>query len=144
MALNRRQNRLYKNLAKIWRPAYQKDAPTKEETETRYEPVATGVSCLYTNQESPESVGAGGFPRYEQPSFFTRDVWDFAIDVEIDAEYLIQDQTVDRFGNPSPHFGRYWLVVGTPQKLPSLGRRNCNMKRCLTIEQPTPPGIIDS
>lgn len=144
MGLTRRQIRLYRNTATIWRPVYALDSASKEEVQTRYEFVAIGVRGLYTNQESPESVGAGGFPRYEQPSFFTRDVWDFAIDQECEAEYLLQDQTLDRFGNPSPHFGAYWLVVGEPQKFPSLGRRNCNFKRCLTIEQPEPPKIIGS
>ena len=144
MPLNNRQRLAYKNQATIWRPKYRTSDAIKEEVATEYELVATGVPCLYKNQESPESVGAGGFPRYEQPSFFTRDVFHFAIDQEVDAEYLLQDTTTDRFGAPSPHYGSYWLIVGTPQKFAALGGRNANFKRCLAIEQPEPPVAIIS
>jgi hypothetical protein len=142
MGLNARQRLAYRNRASIWRPIYSEDSATKEEVQTSFQLVATNVPCLYKNQESPESVGAGGFPRYEQPSFFTRDVFHFAIDQEVGAEYLLQDTTVDRFGQQSPHYGAYWLVVGEPQKFVALGKRNANYKRCLAIEQPEPPKNI--
>jgi hypothetical protein len=140
--LNARQRLAYRNRATIWRPRFDVNAGTKEQVEVEYVLVASDVPCLYVNNESPESVGAGGFPRYEQQNFFTRDSFHFAIDQEVGTAYLLQDTTTDRFGARSPHYGAYWLIVGEPQKFAALGGRNANFRRCLAIEQPNPPPHI--
>ncbi len=96
------------------------------QVDTDYDLAAEGVRANYRNNQSPEMPEAAG--RIEEVNFLTRDEWHFAIDQEIGSGWLIHDRTVDRYGNPSPWYGTYWICQGTTQNFPSLGERDANMR----------------
>jgi len=126
MPLTDWQELAFQNLVDLYRPRYEIDPMKRIQVDTDFDLVATAIPANYKNNQSPEEVDPIG--RVEQFNIFTRDEWHFAIDVEIGAQWLIHDRTVDRYGNPSPWFGQYWIVQGTAQNFPSLGERDANMR----------------
>jgi hypothetical protein len=137
MSLNRRQQRLYRETVNLFSPRYQKNTGRNTQVDTDYDPAGTGVKALLVNNQSPELPELDG--RTEEVSIFTRDEWHFDIAQTIASGWLIQNQTIDRNGNPSPWYGKYWIVQGDSQNIPSLGGRRVNARIVKANLLPTPP-----
>jgi hypothetical protein len=133
--LTARQRRLYIHLAKIWKnvPVYdQNDVQTGE----IWQVVADAVPCWWEMSINADEVHP--FGRIAFDSLLTLDKVYFAVDQQVESDYILANQTLNQDGSQSENYGGFWRVRG-PARDFSSNRRHAGRREVLAYREKTPP-----
>lgn len=136
MALTPRQIILYTHRAELWRATITKDGDGRVTGKT-WTLQATAIPCYFLFRSSTEAPSvAGGL---EADNFFSRDELHTDGTLDIDADDVLKNVTLDSNGSQSAAYGRFWVVAGQPQAVSNQGRRRARMKVVQAVQIEVPP-----
>ncbi len=136
MALTPRQRILYDHLCDQWRATLTKDADGRI-TGKAWTKIASAVPCYFMFRQSTEAPSAAG--GLESDNLWSRDEIHTDGTLDIDADDVLKNLTLDSDGSQSAAYGRYWVVSGQPQAVSNQGRRRARMKIVQAVQIEVPP-----
>ncbi len=140
MPLTPRQTRLYKDLVDIYSLAQTTSPTTGRRTAKTYTLSASAVPCHFKIRQSVEAPNPMG--RIEADNIFSRDEVHFAHDALIDSDWVLVNKSLALDGSQSKNYGRYWIVSGQPQSIPSHGGRRANFRIVQAVQVKRPPNGV--
>lgn len=137
MALNFRQQQLFRSLLSIYRADARTENPTSGEvSDDHYSLVVANVPCFYDYTQNDDDA-VPGLGRVKRRSALTED----AIHMEVTADIRSQDYVRDVTPG-SPNFGTVHRIEGEPRKIPDQGGRHFNGLIVQAMDEPHVPAQL--
>lgn len=140
MALTARQRACYQDLVDIYALTMATSPTTGRRTAKTYTLIASAVRCHFKLRQSVEGPSPMG--RVETDNMFSLDEIHFEHSVVVDSDYILVNRSLARDGSRSQNYGRYWIVRGQPQSVPSHGGRRANLRIVQALQVKRPPAGV--
>jgi len=136
-ALTPRQRIAYTDRMRAWFPVRTESSATGRPQAEEWCLAYSGCLCHFEIQRSTDSPFLIG--RIETDNIFSRDRIYFGAAGLIEADWIIQNISLDADGSPSGLYGRYWRVVGRAQRHWNRGARHARRGAVEAIQMETAP-----
>ncbi len=140
MALNTRQRACYQDLVDIYSLTQTTSPTTGLRTAKTYALIASAVRCHFVIAQSVEGPSPMG--RVEADNMFSLDKIHFEHAATVDSDHILVNKSLAKDGSRSQNYGRYWIVRGQPQSVPTHGGRRANLRIVQAVQIKRPPAGI--